>query len=43
MQTLSEFKQSLKLEQLPTGLSAQLISLWYDGKGDWCQAHTCIN
>ncbi len=43
MQTITEFKDSLKLEQPADGLSAQLKSLWYDGKGDWHQAHACVD
>ena len=37
--TLIEFKESLISDQPINGLSAQLKSLWYDGKGDWHQAH----
>ncbi len=39
MKTLTEFKASLTADQPASGLSAQLKSLWYDGKGDWHQAH----
>ena len=39
METLAAFKQSLNLEEPAAGLSVQLRSLWYDGKGDWRQAH----
>src|SRR5882757_2363094 len=39
MKTLAEFKASLNLEQPASELSVQLKSLWYDGKGDWHQAH----
>ena len=37
--TLIEFRESLISDQPINGLSAQLKSLWYDGKGDWHQAH----
>ncbi|MDB5156612.1 MAG: hypothetical protein JWR50_1319 [Mucilaginibacter sp.] len=43
MTTLTEFKESLNLEQPVSGLSAQLKSLWYDGKGDWHQAHALVD
>jgi hypothetical protein len=43
METLTEFKESLNLEKPATGLSVQLRSLWYDGKGDWHQAHAHID
>lgn len=43
METITEFKESLNLEQPITGLSAQLKSLWYDGKGDWHQAHAQVD
>ena len=43
MQTLTAFKQSLNLAEPITGLSVQLRSLWYDGKGDWRQAHAQVD
>jgi hypothetical protein len=43
MKPLAEFKASLNLEQPHTGLSVQLKSLWYDGKGDWHQAHAQVD
>lgn len=43
MKTLAEFKASLSSEQQPSGLSPQLKSLWYDGKGDWHQAHEQVD
>ena len=43
MKTLAEFKESLKLEEPIRGLSKQLKSLWYDGKGDWHQAHAQVD
>ena len=43
MKTLAEFKESLNLEQPISGLSAQLKGLWYDGKGDWHQAHAQVD
>jgi hypothetical protein len=43
MKTLTEFKASLNLEQPISGLPVQLKSLWYDGKGDWHQAHAQVD
>ena len=43
MKTLTEFQQSLSLAQPPDGLSVQLKSLWYDGKGDWNKAHAQVD
>lgn len=43
MTTLAEFKGSLNLEQPSSGLSVQLKSLWYDGKGDWHLAHAQVD
>ena len=43
MKTLAEFKESLNLEQPVNGLSVQLKSLWYDGKGDWHKAHAQVD
>jgi hypothetical protein len=43
MKTLSEFKASLKLAQPDSPFSAQLTSLWYDGKGDWDKAHAQVD
>jgi hypothetical protein len=43
METLTEFKESLYLEQPINGLSVQLKSLWYDGKGDWHEAHAQVD
>jgi len=43
MKTLTEFKESLNLEQPVSSISVQLKSLWYDGKGDWHKAHALID
>ena len=43
MKTLTEFKESLKMEQPANGLSVQLKSLWYEGKDDWHQAHAQVD
>jgi hypothetical protein len=43
LKTLTEFKASLNADQPISGISAQLKSLWYDGKGDWTQAHARVD
>jgi hypothetical protein len=43
MNTLTEFKESLNLEQPANGLPVQLKSLWYDGKGNWQEAHALVD
>lgn len=43
MKTLTDFKASLNSEQPGSGLSVQLKGLWYDGKGDWHQAHAQVD
>jgi hypothetical protein len=43
MKTLTEFKESLNLEQPVSGLCVQLKSLWYDGKGNWHKAHAQVD
>lgn len=39
MKSLQEFIKSLQQNQPKNELSVQLKALWYDGKGDWDQAH----
>ncbi|GAB3661312.1 hypothetical protein GCM10028791_35750 [Echinicola sediminis] len=41
--TPAEFKNSLQQNQPPKGISIQLTSLWYDGKGNWEHAHDLVN
>ena len=36
------FNKSLSAAAPPAGVTIYLQSLWYDGKGDWEQAHTII-
>jgi len=43
MNSLSEFKNSLTFASAPNNLSPQLLSLWYDGKGDWKKAHDQVD
>ena len=37
--TISEFRRSLQTDQLPAGSTPALAALWWDGRGDWEQAH----
>ena len=39
---LFTFKASLHTNQPPPDVSVYLLSLWYDAKGDWQQAHETI-
>ncbi len=41
--TFSEFKDSLTNHQPPAGISVYLQSLWYDGKGNWQEAHSLVD
>lgn len=43
MKTLTEFTASLQEEEPNDRLTVQLKSLWYDGKGDWHQAHAQVD
>ncbi|CAH2604506.1 conserved protein of unknown function [Rhodovastum atsumiense] len=38
---LAGFRQSLDAPAPPTFASLALQGLWWDGKGDWDQAHRC--
>ena len=38
--TYSDFKSSLTDSNPPEGLSRYLLSLWYDGHGDWDRSHS---
>jgi len=38
--TLAAFRTSLADAAPPEGLSAALIALWWDGRGNWDRAHT---
>ena len=40
---LATFKQSLKQDSPPAGLTPALQALWWDGKGDWDKAHQCVD
>lgn len=36
---LAVFVETLDLEVPPEGISGALLALWWDGKGEWAQAH----
>ncbi len=38
-----KFRETVKLQLPPDGLSAPLAALWWDAKGDWTQAHTLVD
>ena len=40
--TLQEFKATLKDDVPPTDLSAYLIALWYEQRGNWNRAHEIV-
>jgi len=40
---LAAFKQSLKQDSPPAGLTPALQALWWDAKGDWAKAHGCVD
>lgn len=37
--SFQSFIDSLQSETPPPGLSAALVALWHDGRGDWDRAH----
>lgn len=39
---LNSFRQTLKTEIPPEGLTPCLLALWYDAKGDWNRSHGII-
>ncbi|WP_316851404.1 hypothetical protein [Pedobacter agri] len=41
--TLAEFRDSLKLDRPKPNLSVPLKALWYDGKGEWNNAHNEVD
>lgn len=40
--SFAEFQASLGHDAPPAGLSPALTALWHDGRGDWAQAHRCV-
>lgn len=41
--TIQQFTGSLGADRPPAGLEAPLAGLWWDAKGDWDQAHKCVD
>jgi hypothetical protein len=41
--TTAEFTQSLTAATPPASLSAPLLALWWDAKGDWARAHAQVD
>ena len=37
--TFDEFAETLHAAAAPSGISAALLALWHDGRGDWDGAH----
>jgi hypothetical protein len=37
--TLQQFRDSLRGDEPPSGLSVALTGLWWDAKGEWTRAH----
>lgn len=42
MMTEAEFRDSLKTENPPDGLSIPLRALWHDARGNWDRAHDTL-
>ncbi len=40
--SFEEFQTSVTLALFPVGLSPALQALWHDARGDWEQAHGCV-
>lgn len=38
-----QFRETIKQQMPPDGLSAPLAALWWDAKGDWTQAHLLVD
>ena len=41
--TIEEFKATLAQAGPPLELTAPLVALWWDAKGDWVRAHQMVN
>ena len=39
----SEFRESVKQQIPPEGLTTPLAALWWDAKGEWVQAHALVD
>ena len=40
--TLAEFQLTLNKKTPPAGLDQNLLALWYDGNGNWDEAHEIV-
>lgn len=40
---IQAFRDSIKLEEPPRGLTAPQEALWWDAKGDWARAHWLVD
>lgn len=41
--TAIEFRESVRGQIPPEGLTAPLAALWWDAKGDWTEAHSMVD
>jgi hypothetical protein len=41
--TRVEFETTISASIPPDGLSAPLVALWWDAKGDWARAHSLVD
>ena len=41
--TADQFRETIPTQIPPEGLSAPLLALWWDAKGDWTQAHQLVD
>ena len=41
--TADQFRATVPNQIPPEGLSAPLLALWWDAKGDWTEAHTLVD
>lgn len=41
--TVQQFTESLDSDRPPAGLTPPLTGLWWEAKGDWDEAHKCVD
>jgi hypothetical protein len=39
----TEFRESVREQAPPEGLTAPLTALWWDARGDWTKAHSLVD
>ena len=39
----AEFRARLAQQEPPEGLSAPVLALWWDARGDWAKAHSLVD